>query len=302
MVQTLTEIGKLLNNDIISPVIDAVARVNPIFQFMPAYGYTGKAAVISTRPDQTASFLAEGAAVPAATSTTFTQRSVLATTLIRDADVSNLSIASGAGEVNAAGIEIDAAAMGVGNLLQNGMINGTGTAPEMGSLFSETTVTLDAAGTSLSFALLDKLLDLVKSAKGRVDFIVMSFSQRQSYRALLRALGGNTLDNITLADGQSLDQYEGVPIFVSSWKIGTESLDGTALTGGTNDSIYAGVFDSGNLTDGVSIVYPAATPAGMAVEPLGNLEGFDAKRFRVKFYGNFVVSDKNSCARLFGLI
>jgi len=306
MAQTLAEIGKLLNNDLISPVIDQVVKVNPIFEFMPAYGYQGKAAVISSRPDQTANFLAEGAAVPASLATVISQKTVTATTIIRDADVSNLSLASSTGAMeDAAQVEISSAATGVGRSLQDGIINGTGLAGSMNSLFSEATNTIAPVdvvlGDALTFDKLDQLVDNVKSKNGKVDFIVMSFSMRRKYRQLQRSLGGNSLEQIALTESITLDQYEGINIFVSDYKFATETIDGLAITGGTWDSLYAGVFDSGNLTDGCSLVYPSSSSAGMNIESLGNLEGLDAKRFRVKWYGNFVAASSNAVSRAYGI-
>jgi len=306
MAQTLAEIGKLLNNDLISPVIDQVVKVNPIMSFIPAYGYEGKAAVVSSRPDQTASFLAEGAAIPASTNTILTQKSVAATTIVRDADISNLAIASStSSSLDAAGVEITSAAMGVGRSLEDGIVNGTGLPGSMNSMFSENVNAVAPVdtilGDALTFNKLDQLVDNVKSKNGRVDFILMSFSMRRKYRQLQRSLGGNTLEQVTVLEAITLDQYEGINIFVSDYKLATETVDGLAIAGGTWDSIYAGVFDSGNLTDGVSLVYPKASSAGISVETLGNLEGFDAQRFRVKWYGNFTVANPNAISRAFGI-
>jgi len=305
MAQTLAEIGKLLNNDIITPVVDSIVKVNPIFNAMPAYGFSGKAAVISYRPDQTASVIADGGTVPAATPTVFTQKTVTASVIVRDADISNLTIATAGAEVDAAAIEISSAAEGVGRKLQDSIVNGTGVAPDLNSMFSEVTNAIApvnaTAGDALTFDKLDQLLDLVKSKNGRVDFILMSFSMRRKYRRLLRSLGGNSLDQITMADGSILDTYEGVPIFVSDYKLATETVDGLALTGGTWDSIYAGVFDSGSLTDGVSLVYPSSAPAGVQVERVGVIQNADAVRYRVKWYGNFVSASPNALARAYGI-
>jgi len=307
MAQTLLEIQKLLTNDIISGVAETVINVNPLFEMIPAYGFAGKAVQINEHTVGTnATFYAEGAVINPAVAETLTPKFVSAVSLIVDADISQLSIAVGS-SVDPMAFEVMEKARDLGQKLQNSIINGSGVGTETASLFSEVAVVNNLApvdlvlGDALTFNKMDEILDLVKSKNGRVDFILMSFKMRRKFRTLLRSLGGNALDQITTVTGAMLDSYEGIPIFVSDFKTSTELLDGTALVGGAHDSVYAGVFDSGNLTDGISLIYPQSGTAGFEVQEVGIVQNQDVIRNRVKWYGNFVVANPNALVRAHGI-
>ena len=108
MAQTLLEIQKMLNDDIIAGVAEVVIKVNLIFEFLPAYGFDGNAVKINDHTiAANSAFYAEGANINPAVAETMVSRTVAATSLIVDADVSKLSMAVGS-SVNPLAFEIQA--------------------------------------------------------------------------------------------------------------------------------------------------------------------------------------------------
>jgi len=305
MAQTLLEISKLLNSDIIAGVSEQVIKVNPIFEFIPVYQHSGRSITINQHTTgANAAFYAEGAIIAPAVAETFVEKTYVDRSLIVDADVSKLSIAVGS-EVNALAVEIQAKAKDLGQVLESEIINGAGAAPSINSMFSETTLTvapIDAVlGDALSFTKLDQIKDLCKAKNGRVDFMLMSYATLNKLKSLLRGLGGNAINNLQTELGNNVLVYDGTPVFVSDYKLATETIDGLALTGGTWDSVYAGTFDSGNLNDGLSLVTPQASPTGITIEEVGTVQNADVLRARVKWYGNLALGNTNGLVRAYGI-
>ena len=304
--QTLAEAQKLIQNDLISGVVEDIITTNPIWQVMPWTGYTGQAILIN-REDTLgdSQHLAVGGTITAKAPSTKIQTPYTAVTTIGDAELNGLVAAqSQSAGVDQMAVEISSKAKSVGRKLQQGMATGTGSSPELHSLHTLTDAsqyTTASAGQALSLELLDELLDLVKAKDGEVDYLMLPGRTLRSYRTLVRALGGVT-ETIAfdMGNGRSrnIDVYNNIPMFQNDYLSIDETANGAALTGGGLTSIYAGCFDDGSSKIGMSMIHPEGTPMGFDVSMVGEAETKDETIARVKSYSNFVNFNRRGLARL----
>lgn len=304
--QTLAEAKKLINNEIVAGVAEDIFTTNPIYNVLPFTSYDGQALLVNRENALgNAQHLAVGGTITAKDAATFTQVAFTAVTTIGDAELNGLVAAqSQSAGVDQMAVEISSKAKSVGRLLQAGMATGTGVAPQLNSfhtLVDPAQFTTASAGQALSFALIDELLDLVKAKDGEVDFLLMPSRTLRSYRALVRALGGvNEVIAFDMGNGRTrnVDVYNGIPMFQNDYLSVAETANGAALTGGALTSVYAGCFDDGSQKIGASMIYPAGTPVGIAIENIGAAETKDEMIMRVKSYSNFAVFNRKGLARL----
>jgi hypothetical protein len=307
--QTLAEAQKLINNEIVSGVVEDVITTNPIWQAMPWTGYTGQAILVNREEALgDAQHLDVGGTITAKAAMTFVQTPYTATTTIGDAELNGLVAAqSSSAGVDQMAVEISSKAKSVGRLLQEGMANGDGLSPNLHSYHTLTDAsqyTTASAGQALSFELLDELLDLVKAKDGEVDYLLANGAQLRKYRALVRALGGvNETIAFDMGNGRSrnIDVYNNIPIFQNDYILSTETANGAALTTGALTSIYAGCFDDGSSKIGQSMIHPEGTSMGFDVTMVGQSETKDEDIARVKSYSNFVNFNRRGLARLTSL-
>ena len=304
--QTLAEAAKLINNELITGVAEDIITTNPIWQVMPWTGYDGQG-LIHNRENALGNVqhLAVGGTITAKAAATFTQQTFTSVTTIGDAELNGLVAAqSSSAGVDQMAIEVSSKAKSVGRYLQIGMATGSGTSPNLNSMHSlcdSTQYTTASAGQALSFALLDELLELVKSKDGEVDFMQMPGRTIRSYKALVRALGGiNETMVFTMPNGtqRTVSVYEGVPIFQNDHLSVAETANGAALTTGALTSVWAGVWDDGTQKVGNSFIHPNGVPAGIDVQAIGAKETADEDIVRVKSYSNFALFNRRGLARL----
>lgn len=304
--QTLAEAQKLINNEIVSGVVEDVITTSPIWMVMPWTGYDGQAILVNRENALgDAQHLAVGGTITAKAAMTFVQDTYTAVTTIGDAELNGLVAAqSRSSGVDQMAIEISSKAKSVGRLLQTGMATGTGTSPQLHSMHTlcdASQYTTASAGQALSFELIDELLDLVKAKDGEVDFLQMPARTLRSYRALVRALGGvNETMAFTMPNGRTrtVDVYNSIPIFQNDYLSVAETANGAALTTGALTSVYAGCFDDGTGKVGISMIHPNGTPVGFDVQIVGVAETKDEEIARVKSYSNFVNFNRRGLARL----
>jgi hypothetical protein len=302
--QTLVEAKKLINNQIVVGVAEDLISINPFYDVLPFTGYEGQGLIVNRENALgDAGMYAVGATITHKNAATFVNVTFTATKLIGDAELDGLVQAQSASAgVDQAALEISSKAKTIGRLFQQGMATGTGVGPEMNSLHSMVDAlqyTTASIGQALSFALLDELMDLVKSKDGQVDFLMGPARTIRSYKVLLRAMGGNSMDNIiTMPGGRTVIGYENVPFFKNEYSSIVETANGAALAGGALSSVWGGVFDDGTNKVGVAGIHPINVPAGIQVEPIGAQEAVDGKIWRVKQYANFASFNRRGIARL----
>ena len=304
--QTLAEAQKLIQNDLISGIIEDIITTNPIWQVMPFTGYTGQAIIVNRENVLGDSqHLAVGGTITAKAASTITQSTFTATTTIGDAELNGLVKAqSMSAGVDQMAVEISSKAKSVGRKLQTGMAIGDGTGANLNSLHTLTDATQytgASAGQALSFELLDELLDLVKAKAGEVAYLMLPGRTLRSYRTLVRALGGvNETLPFQMGNGRTrnIDVYNNIPMFQNDYLSVAETANGAAVTGGALTSIYAGCFDDGSSKIGMTMIHPEGVPMGFAVTMGGESETKDESIARVKSYSNFVNFNRRGLARL----
>ena len=304
--QTLAEAAKLINNEIIQGIAEDIITINPSYQAIPWIGYDGQA-IVHNRENVLGDVqnLAVGGTITAKAAATFVQQTFSATTIIGDAEMNGLVQAqSSSAGVDQMATEVSSKAKNVGRQIQTGIATGDGSAPNYNSfdsLCDAGQYTTASAGQTLSFALLDELLDLVISKDGEVDFIMMPARTIRSYKALVRGLGGvDETMTFTMPNGttRTVSTYEGIPIFKNEYLSVEETANGAALTGGALTSVWAGCWDDGTQRVGSSLIYPNGTPMGIAVEDVGVAETKDERIMRVKSYSNLALFNRKGLARL----
>jgi len=305
--QTLAEAAKLIQNDLVAGVAEDIILVSPLFSYLPFIGYTGQGLIVNRELTLGDSEVASvGVTITAKAAATFTRKTFTATKLIGDAEMDGLVQAqSESAGVDQVAIEISSKAKSIGRLFQTGMAQGTGTSPQMNSLHSlcDSGQYTSAATTNraLSFALLDELLDLVKSKDGHVDFIMMPAKTIRSLKVLYRSLGGTMpVHVLTMPDGttRNVYMYEDIPVFKNEYLSVAETLNAAAISGGALTSVWAGVFDDGSQKVGLAGIHPASVPAGIMVHPVGSKETHDIDIWRVKQYANLALFNRKGLARL----
>jgi len=300
---TLAESAKLAQDELVAGVIENIITVNRFFDVLPFDGIEGNSLaynrenvlgdVINAGVGTT--FSGAGAGKNPAT---FTRVNSNLTTIMGDAEVNGLIQATRSGDGNdQTAVQIASKAKSAGRQYQNQLINGTGTNNEFAGLLqlvaAGQTLTPQTNGQAISFEILDELMDRVVDKDGQVDYITMHARTLRSYKALLRALGGASINEvIELPSGAEVPAYSGVPIFRNDY-IPTNQTQGSTSTATT---IFAGTLDDGSRTHGIAGL-TATTAAGIQVVDVGEAEDADEHIWRVKWYcGLALFSEKGLAA------
>lgn len=144
-----------------------------------------------------------------------------------------------------------------------------------------------ANGATLTLPMMDQLMDAVRP--GKPDVLLMSKRSRRKLSALRRA-SGNLLEVGVNAFGQRALYYDGIPIEVDENIPDTETQGNTAI----NSSIFAAQFGEMKKVSGLQNGMIQAVP-------IGNLEGKDAWRTRLKWYVSLAIFTPWSYAILRGV-
>jgi len=286
---TLAESAKLSQNQLIAGVIENIVTVNPIYELLPFMGIDGNALAYNRENAVGDSqFLGVGGTITAKAAATFTAVTSSLTTLIGDAEVNGLLQATRSNFADQTAVQVASKAKSIARKFQDTMINGDGTSDTFSGLLTLVPAgqkgTTGTNGSNLSFEILDELIDLVKDKDGACDYIMMPSRTRRSYYALLRALGGASIsESVTLPSGRRVPSYNGVPIFVNDY-IPVNQVK--AASGAVCTSIFAGTFDDGSGTHGISGL-SAMRDFGISVKNIGEKETADEEITRVKFYCGF---------------
>ena len=282
---TLAESAKLCQDQLVSGVIETIVTVNPLFELLPFNNIDGNALSYSRELTMGDSqFLGVGGTITAKNAATFQTVSSGLTTLIGDAEVNGLIQATRSGINDQTAVQVASKAKSVARKFMDAMINGDGTGDSFQGLLALTPasqkVNTGPNGANLSFELLDELLDMVKDKDGNADYILMPRRSIRTYKSLLRALGGATIDEVhTLPSGSRIMTYNGVPILPNDFIPVNQSVGSSSGT----TTIFAGTFDDGSEKMGISGL-TAKNNAGISVKRIGEKENADEVITRVKFY------------------
>lgn len=304
----LSEAKKLGYDDLSSGVAETIATANGLLGILPFNTVNGNAYAYNREgtPGNVASLAIGGSTAGVKTQATFDQITVPLTSIMGDAEVNSLIVAQGVGST--AGTDpvaqaIASKAKQVGREYFRQIAVGNATTP--GNSVSGVTNTQEFDGLEtllastpfagqvvagndggLTFELLDALLD--KILAGDPAFIMAHSSGIRKIMSLLRASGGVTYMDVA---GVQVPMYNGVPLLRNDFLTAD-----TSATAGTQVSIYAGAFDDGTRTLGLSGIIP--TMGGVQVQPVGPAEAGDYDIWRVKMYGSMAIHSVLSVAAL----
>ena len=306
---TLAESAKLAQDDLVAGVIEDIITVNRMFDVLPYDGIDGNSLAYNREASLGdvimagvgTTFSGAGAGKGAAT---FTKVNSNLTTIMGDAEVNGLIQATRSGDGNdQTAVQIASKAKSAGRQYQDQLINGDGTGNEFKGLISlcaagQTIAPTGANGDAFSLDLLDQLLDTVTDKDGQVDYITLHSRTLRKYKALLRALGGATVNEvIELPSGKEVPAYSGVPMFRNDY-IPINQTVGTAVNA---TSVFAGTFDDGSRTHGLAGL-TASNAAGIQVVPVGEKEDADEYIWRVKWYCGAALFSEKGLAMATGII
>lgn len=301
---TLAESAKLSQNMLIAGVIENIVVVDRFFDILPFMEIEGNALAYNRENAMgTVQFLGVGGTITAKAAATFTPVTATLTTLIGDAEVNGLIQATRSNFADQKAVQIASKAKNIGQTYQSNLINGTGTNDTFSGLLSlvagsQTITSTGANGDTLSFEVLDDLIDRVKDKNGVVDYFQMHSRTLRTYFKRLRALGGAGIgETVTLPSGASVPGYRGVPIFKND-NIPVDQTRGNATNATT---ILAGTLDDGSNKIGISGI-TARGSAGIRVTEVGELEARDESLTRIKFYCGLALFSELGLAAATGII
>ncbi len=300
---TLAESAKLAQDDLVAGVIENIITVNRMFDVLPFDGIDGNALkynrenvlgdVALAGVGSTFTALAAGKAAA-----TFTSVTSGLTTIMGDAEVNGLIQATRSGDgTDQTAVQIASKAKSAGRKYQEQLITGTGSSNQFTGLISLCAagqkVATGTNGGVLSFAILDEGMDLVTDKDGQVDYITMPARTLRSYKALLRALGGASINEVVaLPSGAEVPGYSGTPIFRNDY-IPVDQVKGS---GSAQTTVFFGTLDDGSRTHGIAGL-TAQNASGIQIVPVGEKEDADEFIWRVKWYcGLALFSEKGLSA------
>lgn len=296
---TLAESAKLAQDQLVAGVIENIITVNRMYDVLPFDGIDGNSLAYN-RENVLGDVMLAGvdATITSKNPATFTKVNSNLTTIIGDAEVNGLIQATRSSDGNdQTAVQIASKAKSAGRQYQQSFVAGDGTGDSFVGLINLVAagqkVATGANGAALSFEILDELMDLVVDKDGAVDYITMHARTLRSYKTLLRALGGASINEVVeLPSGAEVPAYSGTPIFRNDY-LPTNQVKGT----GTNQTtIFAGTFDDGSRTHGIAGL-TAANAAGIQVVDVGESETKDNHIWRVKWYcGLALFSEKGLSA------
>jgi hypothetical protein len=301
---TLSESAKLAQDELVAGVIENVVTVDQFYELLPFDGIDGNALAYN-RENALGNVmnLGVGGTITAKGAATFTQVTSSLTTIIGDAEVNGLIQATRSGDGNdQTAIQIASKAKSAGRQYRNHLINGTGADDQFNGLINLCAagqeVETDTNGENISFDVMDQLMDTVVDKDGQVDYFLMPARTRRSYRALLRALGGASINEVfELPSGDEVIAYSGIPCFRNDY-IPVNQTQGGASTCTT---VFAGTLDDGSRTHGIAGL-TAENMAGLHVDPVGWSETKDEFIHRVKWYCGLALFSEKGLAMAPGIL
>lgn len=300
---TLAESAKLAQDELVAGVIENIITVNPFFDVLPFDGIDGNALAYNRENVLgDVQVLGVGGTITAKAAATFTQVTSTLTTIIGDAEVNGLIQATRSGDGNdQQAVQIASKAKSVGRKYQDMLVNGTGSSNEYEGMLnlvsSGQMATTGTNGKALDFDVLDELLDLVTDKDGEVDYFMMHARTLRSYMALLRGLGGASINEVVaLPSGREVPGYRGVPIFRNDWVPVNQSKG----NGSNHTTIFAGTLDDGSRMHGIAGL-TAEQAAGIQVVPVGESETKDESITRIKWYSGLALFSEKGLAAADGI-
>lgn len=298
---TLLESAKLSQDELVVGVIENIITVNRMFEVVPFLPIEGNSLAYNRENALgDVQVLGVGGTVTAKAAATFTAVNSNLTTIIGDAEVNGLIQATRSDKTDQTAAQVASKAKSAGRKFQDMLINGSGVSNEFDGLLNLAVrqATTGANGSNLSFDIMDELMDLVTDKDGQVDYFTMPARTLRSYNALLRALGGASINEVVeMPSGAQVPAYRSVPIFRNDWI----PTDQTKSAGTNCTTIFAGTWDDGSQMHGMSGL-TAQNAAGMVIEDVGIAETKDERITRVKWYCGLALFNENGLSYADGIL
>ena len=291
------EAEKLSNNQLIAGVIEEIIDREQLFSMLDFEQVNGKAYVYDRE-----NTIDEGAFIDPVTDTvpegaaTFTEVTAKLRVLIGDVDVDSFLDETMSDTNSQMAVQIAAKAKGVGRKFKRTlMIGDSGTNPKEFDGLAQLcaagqVISAGTNGGALTLSLLDELLDKVTLG---ADAIIMRPGTLRAHRALLRAMGGASVENVVEGEYGPLPAHNNVPILLNDFIPNNETQGADPNT----TSIYAVRF---NMADGLHGLF-GGPQAGIRYEDVGIVQNKDARRNRLKWYCGLALKSTLSLARIQGI-
>jgi hypothetical protein len=294
----LTQAVKHFNNPIADGVADTIVTVAPFYEVIPFRPIAGQSLIVNQ--DATTGmvkFAAEGldlanddtVSKPMST----TQRTFTLKALLGQANVDRFAQAVSPAGVDQMALQVASksrniarkayAQVALGTTLTGGDSDGFAGMYEIGQTTnSNSTSIVDASSTASNvFDLFDQMKDLVTSKDGQVDFIMCSSNVLNIFKKAVRTVGAGFDYFTSPITNRTVLAYEGTPIYTNNHLKGVDIATDT-------EALFAGNFEDGG-NNGVAMIYPDGTPAGIDVRPLGESELYNSDMTRVAMYTSLAV-------------
>lgn len=290
----LSEAVKHFNDEIAAGVADTVVTVAPFYEMIPFIPVRGQALVVNQ--DTTTGMVGFGdenddiqnsttiSKPMSVTSRTFTMKS-----LIGQANVDNfLQATSASAGVDTMALQIAAKSRNIARKAYEQVAKGSTAGdtagfdglPELRQQSANSGTAFDLSTVANTFSAFDAAMNLVTSKNGQIDFIMCSRNVIDKYKAAVRATGSGFDYFTTPITNRNILAYEGVPVLRNDYLAGFDEQGGVS---NTQEAIYAGCFESGG-NDGLAMIYPEGTPAGIDVRLLGESHIYNSQVGRVSMY------------------
>lgn len=300
---TLAEAGKLYHNPLVAGLAETIVTVDRTFDVLPFTEVAGDALIVkqeATLGDAQA--LAIDGTITAKSAATFNRVTFPFVTLIGDAETDGRIIDTAPGPDEPRSVQIASKAKSLGRHFRSQFINGTGLSETFEGLLVKVagaqTIEAGANGAALTLAMLDALIDVPTAKDGDVDFFIMHAEVQRVYFALLRALGGASIEaSVTLPSGRTVPAYRGIPIFRNDW-VPRGQTQGTSSTCTT---VFAGCWDDGSNKVGVFAMRPPGESMGLGVKEVGWAEGKNNMIDRLTWYTGLGLGSPLGLAALVGV-
>lgn len=291
------EAEKLSNNELVSGIITEIIDKEDLFAILPFMKVNSKAYVYERENTLSeAEFLDPYDEVPEGAAT-FTEVIAKLRILAGDVDIDNFLDETMSDTNDQTSIQIAKKAKGLARKFKRTLAIGNSSvnAKEFDGIdrqvAPEQRIVAAANGTSLTFSVLDELLDAVPNG---ADVIMMRSEHIRALRALLRASGGLEPAHVMMEDfGRPMLTHNGVPIIVNDF------LPKDVTQGSSTDCapIYA---LRANELDGLHGIY-GGEAAGVRIENLGTVQNKDSTRIRLKWYASLCLKSTKSLAVVDGV-
>jgi hypothetical protein len=296
---TLAEAQKHFNDPVAAGVADTLIKVDPMFEVIPAIGIAGSSVTVNQETTKGAASWYSTATTDlidathndysganASTARTFTLHPVVGQAMVTKFHQAT----SAAAGVDQLAMQIASKARNIGRMVRESLVATVSNAPAGLNQFAGVGGVAQPSDTDI-FECLDALLDAVSSKDGQVDALLVNEEVMRAIRRETRQANQNYEFWTSPVSGQDVLSYNGVPIFRNQY-IAAE----TAPTGDQSD-IYAVNFEDGG-NNGLALIYPDGTNAGIEVNVYGESEIYHAETARVSQICGWALYNDNGVKKM----